>query len=178
MDELLRAWQIHFGLIMLAVMLLKKKVVAAGYRYVRLNNLSATGSNQYLSINELQIIDSSSGTNWCSKPGVVASAATTFSGLPPSNLIDNQFDDNHRWASIADPNANVLLGTAEWVKIDLGQVRSFDSIKIAATSAANQRVTACIIQASADDVTYTNLKTITSIPYPDGLSTTLVEILK
>jgi hypothetical protein len=160
-------------------LLLKKKVAGSSsrpFRFIKLNKLSTSGGNGYISINELQII--SSGVNLSRNAGVVASASTAYPGQPASYLIDNLFDDGHRWASVFDANANVTLGSSQWVKLDFGQTVSFDSIKVAAAFAGYQRITACVIQGSVDDVTYYDLKTVNNIVYPDNLSTTLVEILR
>lgn len=154
---------------MLESFLLKKKVtvVSTGpYRYVRLNNILPPSGNSYVTIGEIEIIDSGSGTNWCRQSGAVASASGSYSGQPPSGAIDGVINTTpiNRWSSNASP---------AWFMVDMGQPRLFDSIQLALLTGNNQDPVSFTIQGSTDGTNFTNLKTVNRGPYPNN---TLTEV--
>uniref|UniRef100_A0AAU7PFM7 F5/8 type C domain-containing protein n=1 Tax=Burkholderia phage vB_BgluM-SURPRISE13 TaxID=3159457 RepID=A0AAU7PFM7_9VIRU len=151
---------------MLDVMLLKKKVSNTGtYRYVRLNNILPPSGTSYTTIGEIEIIDTSSGTNWCRQPGAVASASSSYPGQTPDQAIDGIVSQNpgNRWSSNG--------GVGQWFMVDFGQPRFFDSIQLALITGNNQDPVSFTIQGSTDGTNFTNLKTVNRGTYPTNVFT-------
>jgi hypothetical protein len=146
---------------------------SGSYRYVRLNSIVPVG-NGYATLSEVQVLDTASATNWCRQSGVVATASTYYAltGLPqaPGNAIDGYIDQlpEHRWSSGSQTPPH-------WWMIDLGQARSFDSIKIAALTGANQQPTNFVIQGSNDGTNFDTLKTVTGLSLTENV---LKEVLQ
>lgn len=146
--------------------LLKKKIVAAGstYRYVRLNNILPPSGTGYVTIGELEIIDTSSGTNWCRQSGAVATASSSYTGQTAPQAIDGiiSADPSNRWSS---------NGGASWFMVDMGQARFFNSILLACISGNNQDPVSFTIQGSNNGTTFTDLKTVSRGLYPSNILT-------
>lgn len=169
---------------MLAALLLKKKSVAAGsYRYVKLNHLTCQ-TTQYncVTISELQIIDSSSGTNWCRQSGVVASAYSYYhDGVNPDQLpaqaIDGYIDTSvgHRWTSAPNANATNFTLTPIWFMVDFGQPRAFNSVQLAVIDGYGQDPVHFTIEGSNDNVNFTVIKEVIRSGYSTNV---LTEVLK
>ncbi|BDD79371.1 hypothetical protein [Burkholderia phage FLC8] len=153
------------------IMMSKKKASNIGgtYRYLRLNNILPPSGTSYAMIVEIEVFDSSVGTNWCWQPGVVASASSSYTGQPPSAAIDGVIGTNagNRWTSNG--------GTGQWFMVDFGQARYFDSIQLAVWTGFNQDPTSFTIQGSNNGSTFTDLKSVNRGLYPN---LTLTEVYK
>uniref|UniRef100_A0AAU7PF77 F5/8 type C domain-containing protein n=1 Tax=Burkholderia phage vB_BgluM-SURPRISE13 TaxID=3159457 RepID=A0AAU7PF77_9VIRU len=164
-------------------MLLKKKSVAAGsYRYVKLNHITANGT-QYncVTIGEIQMFDSTGSTNWCRQSGVIATASGFYhDGVNPdqvaSQAIDGILDTSaaHRWTSNPDSRATNFSTTPFWFLLDFGVARAIDSVKLALISGNGQDPVHFTIEGSNDGSSFTVFKEVNRGVY---VTNTFTEVL-
>jgi hypothetical protein len=141
-----------------------------GYRYVRFNNMIPRGSNLVRLI-EVQVTDTTTGTNWCRDAKAQASASSSFAGNDTTGLtINGIIGTDDAWVSNGSP-------IPQWWMVDLGRRRIFDSIKTVPGANVNQTLHTFTIEASIDGNVWDLLKTWnTEPPYTTALGIT--EILK
>lgn len=131
-------------------------------RYVRLDKLKPK-STAHVAIWELEIIGN--GINFCREPGAVASALTSYPGQPPSGLIDGFIDlvAEHRWTTSSPFNPAT---STQWCQVDLGTIRTFDTIKIASDGFNGQGVVEFDLLVSDDGVNFSFVKNIKDLVWP------------
>lgn len=132
-------------------------------RYVKLDKLTPAYTS-YISIWEWEIIGAD-GVNYCRDPGALATAIHSYTGQPPSGLIDGFIDTvaSHRW-STAVPIAT--LNSNAWCQVDLGQIRTFNKINIASDGYNGQGVVNCDILVSDDGVSFKTIKELRGLKWP------------